>query len=108
MYAKYIQCEGKGNRQERDDISDTCSSFNCTQSWNCGVVQILCFIDISAEHSLQKVQTLCLLGSNGTGTYGVFNTFCCSDAIWRPRTLSILIHVMVRCLTAPSHYLNQC
>ena len=31
-----------------------------------------------------------------------------SDAIWRWRSWSTLVQVMVCCLTAPSHYLNQC
>ena len=30
------------------------------------------------------------------------------DAIWRQRTGSTLAEVMACCLTAPSHYLNQC
>ena len=39
--------------------------------------------------------------------YG-FNSLCPSDAIWRNRTGSALAQVMACCLTAPSHYLNQC
>ena len=31
-----------------------------------------------------------------------------SDAIWRWRSWSTLVQVMAWCLTAPSHYLNQC
>ena len=31
-----------------------------------------------------------------------------SDAIWRHGSWSTLVQVMVCCLTAPSHYLNQC
>ena len=31
-----------------------------------------------------------------------------SDTIWRLRSGSTLIQVMACCLTAPSHYLNQC
>ena len=31
-----------------------------------------------------------------------------SDAIWRQRSRSTLAQVMACCLTAPSHYLNQC
>ena len=31
-----------------------------------------------------------------------------SDAIWRQRSGSTLAQVMAWCLTAPSHYLNQC
>ena len=31
-----------------------------------------------------------------------------SDAIWRHRSGSTLAQIMACCLTAPSHYLNQC
>ena len=38
----------------------------------------------------------------------IFNSLGPSDAIWRWRSGSTLIQVMACCLTAPSHYLNQC
>ena len=31
-----------------------------------------------------------------------------SDAIWRQISCTKLVQVMACCLTAPSHYLNQC
>ena len=31
-----------------------------------------------------------------------------SDSIWHHRTWSTLVQVMTCCLTAPSHYMNQC
>ena len=37
-----------------------------------------------------------------------FNSLWPSDAIWRQRSGSTLAQVMACCLTAPSHYLNQC
>ena len=36
------------------------------------------------------------------------NSLWPSDAIWRQRSGSTLAQVMVCCLTAPNHYLNQC
>ena len=36
------------------------------------------------------------------------NSLWPSDAIWWQRTGSTLVQVMACCLTAPSHYLNQC
>ena len=36
------------------------------------------------------------------------NSLWPSDAIWRQRSWSTLVQVMACCLTAPSHYLNQC
>ena len=37
-----------------------------------------------------------------------FNSLWPSDAIWQHRTWSTLAQVTACCLTAPSHYLNQC
>ena len=37
-----------------------------------------------------------------------FNSLWPSDAIWRQGSWSTLVQVMACCLTAPSHYLNQC
>ena len=37
-----------------------------------------------------------------------FNSLWPSDTIWRQRSRSTLFQVMACCLTAPSHYLNQC
>ena len=36
------------------------------------------------------------------------NSLWPSDAVWRHRSGSTLAQVMACCLTAPSHYLNQC
>ena len=38
----------------------------------------------------------------------IFNSLWPGDAIWRHRSGSTLSQVMACCLTAPSHYLNQC
>ena len=38
----------------------------------------------------------------------IVNSLGPSDAIWRWRSWSTLVQVMACCLTAPSHYLNQC
>ena len=40
--------------------------------------------------------------------YIIFNSLWPGDAIWRHRTRSTLVQIMACCLTAPSHYLNQC
>ena len=37
-----------------------------------------------------------------------FNSLWPSDAIWQQGSRSTLVGVMACCLTAPSHYLNQC
>ena len=38
----------------------------------------------------------------------IINSLWPGDAIWRQRSGSTLAQVMACCLTAPSHYLNQC
>ena len=45
---------------------------------------------------------------NGAGTILPVNPLWPSDAIWWQRSGSTLAQVMTCCLTAPSHYLNQC
>ena len=40
--------------------------------------------------------------------YGKLNSLRPSDAIWRQWSWTTLAQVMACCLTAPSHYLNQC
>ena len=40
--------------------------------------------------------------------YRSINSLWSSDTIWRQRSGSTLAQVMACCLTAPSHYLNQC
>ena len=42
------------------------------------------------------------------GAPWVFNSYWPSGAIYRHKFRSTLAQVMARCLTAPSHYLNQC
>ena len=41
-------------------------------------------------------------------TVALFNSLWPSDAIWQHRSGSTLAQIMACCLTAPSHYLNQC
>ena len=48
-------------------------------------------------------------GAGAENTHGTsFNSSWPSDAIWCHRTWSTWVQVMACCLTAPSHYLNQC
>ena len=42
-----------------------------------------------------------------SGTYSI-NSLWPSDTIWQQKSGSTLAQVMAWCLTAPSHYLNQC
>ena len=49
-----------------------------------------------------------LVGRFRSSTVQCFNLLRPSDAIWRQGSRSTLVQVMVCCLTALSHYLNQC
>ena len=57
-----------------------------------------------AAHSIKKINVL----KQTTYDVKVFNPLGPSDAIWRHKSGSTLAQVMTCCLTAPSHYLNQC
>ena len=50
---------------------------------------------------------ICEMSSTSLGDQWV-NSLVPSDAIWRWGSWSTLVQVMACCLTAPSHYLNQC
>ena len=52
--------------------------------------------------------TQCIIMSLFHRTVVKFNSMRPSDVIWRHRAWSTLARVMACCLTAPSHYLNQC
>ena len=47
-------------------------------------------------------------GLASIGMTGLVNSLWPSDTIWRHKSGSTLAQVMACCLTAPSHYLNQC
>ena len=59
---------------------------------------------------------LCYIIFGDAGAYTVIHSFHIrainslgpSDAIWRWRSWATLVQIMACCLTAPSHYLNQC
>ena len=54
------------------------------------------FLDTTPSHAVDKL------------SYPWFNSLWPNDAILRHRSGSTLAQVMACCLTAPSHYLNQC
>ena len=52
-------------------------------------------------------ESWCCLSSKNRSQSSI-NSLWPNDAIWRQRSGSTLAQVMACCLTAPSHYLNQC
>ena len=63
----------------------------------------------SKTHCCLLYDGLGMVGSIAMGLLGIFlSTLRPIDAIWRDRSGSTLAQVMACCLTAPSHYLNQC
>ena len=72
--------------------------------------KILCFISggpTKSEWPLIEA-TAWSLGFRQQTTSHELNSLWPSDAIWRQGSRSTLVQVMACCLTAPSHYLNQC
>ena len=71
-------------------------------SWFIGLFSIHCIsisILVHLNNYAHILQFVCFVAVSSMGP---------SDAIWRCRSWSTLVHVMACCLTAPSHYLNQC
>ena len=65
----------------------------------CGIFQF--WFDFLFSH-----EPLCIVATNPSRTG--LNSLRPSDAIWRQWSWTTLAQVMACCLTAPSHYLNQC
>ena len=76
-----------------------------TWYWLCSTDNTYC---CSRVNSLTWVKPDPRYDSNGTISFAIFNSLRPSDAIWWHRSGSTLAQVMACCLTAPSHYLNQC
>ena len=56
----------------------------------------------------QRKQTIMYNNINAFIKVSAINSLWPSDAIWQSRSESTLAQVIVCCLSAPSHYLNQC
>ena len=67
-----------------------------------------CVKDLAGSYSLEHSIYEIIPVSHHTLVYYVFKSMWPSDATGRHRTGSTLAQVMACCLTAPSHYLNQC
>ena len=67
----------------------------------------LAFDKMHLKMSFAKVTDILWNWSRLSGQWRI-NSLWPSDAIWRQRSGSTLAEVMACCLTAPSHYLNQC
>ena len=54
---------------------------------------------------------ICMVAKHGESNHKALvelDSLWPSEAIWRRKSGSTLAHIMACCLTAPSHYLNQC
>ena len=65
------------------------------------------WLDIDLPQMIQQ-KLLTHLCMKSLASQQLLNSLGPSDAIWRWRSWSTLVQVMACCLTAPSHYLNQC
>ena len=75
-------------------------------------IQDMIFFDYKLAFSRSWVGllglVLCMYNVMNWVNIFMFDSLWPGDAIWWHRTRSTLAQVMARCLTAPSHYLNQC
>ena len=80
-------------------------SISASQPVNCTLeIQISVKMESNYKNSLpHKCIWKCLQNAGH-----LINSLGPSDAIWRQRSGSPLAQIMAWCLTAPSHYLNQC
>ena len=65
-------------------------------------------IDSRNELIGRSMKSKKFMGARSSNELQRFNSLWPSDAIWLQGSWSTLVQVMVCCLTAPSHYLNQC
>ena len=87
------------------EISWTKNEF---RAWTNNYIYIkLCYVIIHPCHTFKY--SVCKPPLKlGHGWLAHLNSLWPSDGIWPHRYWSTLAHVMAYCLTAPSHYLNQC
>ena len=86
--------------RDRDISGLHCISASSLSSWWLNSCQL---------HVIRTQENIQLRNFNQSSTsFSVFNSLWPIDAVWHYRSGSTLAQVMVCCLTAPSHYLNQC
>ena len=104
-------CLLKGKKKISDNID------SLTQDCNCDPVQYYPNQSVSGEYSYQiwsqskqwgysEICGKCLTKRPGNSWNSVETYLLAAE--WHHRTWSTLVQVMVCCLMAPSHYLNQC
>ena len=73
--------------------------------------EIIVYLPVLSSNAKQRLVLLSCFLCSPWGSYSIWNpvnSLWPSDTIWRQRSGSTLAQVMACCLTAPSHYLNQC
>ena len=85
--------------------------LNCTgmdaKNFKSTLIQVMAWCHRTTSHYLSQSCSRSMLPYGITRSQWV-NSLGPSDAIWQQRSGSTLAQVMACCLTAPSHYLNQC
>ena len=77
--------------------------------WYLQNVSHLCVgLHMFSDHAKSSVGLNLLVGKSQAQMVSLFNSLWPDDAIWLHGTRPTLVQVMACCLTAPSHYLNQC
>ena len=90
-------------------ISHSRLTEHCTKHGNekCNTLRRL-DIHKGTRHPILTGKTVWSKSVIGLRHWLCFNSMGPSDAIWHWRSCSTMVQVMACCLTAPSHYLNQC
>ena len=98
-----ILSAGQNGRHFANDVFTSIFSAE-----NCSFLFVSYLTDIRFERMNWHQPIICAANGWVPNRYQAINSLRPSDAIWRQWSWTTLAQVMACCLTAPSHYLNQC
>ena len=93
---------------ESISFSEFCQKSFITLQWN--LIEGYSFTSLVLNNLFYwaQIHVESILSESSVDWGQFLNSLWPSDAIWRQGSRSTLVQVMACCLTAPSHYLNQC
>ena len=97
------------NSIKRDEFQSKISNYyKCSSIWVTIYISKIWMMAISRRIGKNTISLINIKCHHDLVSPCRLNSLWPSDAIWRWRSWSTLVQVMACCLTAPSHYLNQC
>ena len=81
------------------------------EKFHLGIITVTRDLDFSGNPNYDDTgDIMCHLVAKFTSNYliAIINSLWPIDTIWRHISVSTLAQIMACCVTAPSHYLNQC